>query len=501
VTARHTPRRAAPRADGGAATPRIGEFVPRLTDVIVLVTLLAIPLRIIRYGYLPILDDPVADAAKAVSGRPWTDILILRDYYRLDPHVGWHALLRQVWLITSSTPEALVRFSVVGLFLIVALSALPWLKRPESWLVALIIVAGVGANFMGRFMMGRPFLVSVAVLVTILFLWNARRERSPDPDWRIGLALAALIAVAVLLHGTWYLWSLPVAAFLFAGEFRWARALTIAWVVGTIVAALITGHPFEYPVEAVRMAIDAFDHATQRTLVTEFRPTPGNLFGLLLIGGVVVMRQLTGLRTRPLTSSPAFWLTVVGWVLGYKATRFWEDWGAPACMVMLAIEVQSLLEARLPADSLKRLGLAAGLGATAFLATTNDVDSRWTFNVGTAYVTQENPELSGRLPGPGGIWYDVDMFFFYQTFFKNPHADWKYMVGFEPAMMPHDDFITYQNILLSGGDPRAYRPWVAKLRPQDRLAIRSSGPAPDIPQLEWTRALGLWIGRVRPTSP
>jgi hypothetical protein len=479
----------------------VSDLIPRLADIIVVVVLLAIPLRIIRYGYLPILDDPVADAAKAVSGRPWTDILILRDYYRLDPHLGWHALLRQIYLVTNATPESLVRLSVVGLFLIVALSALPWLKRPESWLVSLIIVAGVGANFMGRFMMGRPFLVSAAVLVTILFLWHGRREKSPEPGWRVGLSLAALIAIAVLLHGSWYLWSLPVAAFVLAGELRWARTLAIAWIVGTVVAALITGHPFEYPLEVVRMAIDAFGHATQRTLVTEFRPTPGNLFGLLLIGGVVVMRHVTGLNTRALTSNPAFWLTVIGWVLGYKATRFWEDWGGPAYMVLLATEVQLVLEARLPPDSVKRLGLTAGLAITAFLATTNDVDSRWTFNLGTAYVTQDNPELAGWLPGSGGIWYDADMFFFYQTFFKNPHADWKYMVGFEPAMMPRDDFLTYQTILSSGGDPHAYGPWVAKLRPQDRLAIRSNGPTPNIPQLEWTHAVGLWIGRVRSAAP
>jgi hypothetical protein len=468
------------------------------------VTLLAIPLRIIRYGYLPTLDDPLADAAKAVSGRPWTDILILKDSYRLDPHVGWHALLRQIYLVTNCTPEALVRFSVVGLFLLIGVAALPWLRRPESWLVAVILVAGVGANFMGRFMMGRPFLISVAVLIFILFLWHARGEASPRPGWRIGIALGALIAVAALLHGAWYLWALPVAAFLLAGEYAWARTLAIAWIAGTAAAALVTGHPFEYPIEAVRMAVDAFGHATQRTLVTEFRPTPGNLFGLLLIGGLVVMRrvfQAPGTNARPLTTNPAFWLAVLGWVLGYKATRFWEDWGAPALMVLLAIEIQALLETRLPADSLRRLGLAAGLAVTALLATTNDVDSRWTFNLGTPYVIETNPELAGWVPERGGIWYDVDMFFFYQTFFKNPHAEWRYMVGFEPAMMPREDFVTYQNILLSGGDPRAYEPWVAKLRRQDRLAIRSNAAAPNIPRLEWTRAVGLWIGRPRSTTP
>ena len=466
-----------------------------LVDAIVLLTILAIPLRIVRYGYLPILDDPPADAAKAVSGRPWSDILILKDYYTLDPHLGWHALLRQIYLVAHSTPDVLVRFSVVILFVVTGLSALPWLKRPEAWLATLILVAGVGTNLMGRFMMGRPFLISLSVLLTILFLWHVRGASAPD--WRIGAALTGLIAIAVLMHGAWYLWALLIAAFVLAGEYQWGRLLAVSWIAGMLLGALFTGHPFGYLMQEARMATDAFtSHAMQRTLVSEFRPTPGNLFGLLLIGSVVVMRRSRGCTDRPLTANPAFWLACLGWVLGYKATRFWDDWGVPAVMVLITIEIQSLLEARVTPDSMKRLALTAGLAATAFLTTTNDVDSRWTFNLGTPYVMQNDPQLVGWLPDPGGVFYDADMAFFYQTFFKNPDADWKYVVGFEPGMMPNADFATYQNILLTGGsDPRAYQPWVAKMRPQDRLAIRSAGAAPNIPQLEWKYADGLWIGR------
>jgi hypothetical protein len=100
---------------------------------------------------------------------------------------------------------------MAALFTLVGWSALPWLKRPEAWLITLILMLGVQAPFMGRFMMGRPFMWSMLALVTILFLWHARG--SSPPDKRSCAAMTGLIALAVLLHGVWYFWALPVAAF------------------------------------------------------------------------------------------------------------------------------------------------------------------------------------------------------------------------------------------------------------------------------------------------
>jgi hypothetical protein len=52
----------------------------------------------------------------------------------------------------------------------------------------------------------------------------------------------------------------------------------------------------------------------------------------------------------------------------------------------------------------------------------------------------EHPELEGWMPDNGGIFYSVDMTLFYQTFFKNPNADWRYILGFEPTLMTDEDF-------------------------------------------------------------
>jgi len=74
----------------------------------------------------------------------------------MDNHIGWHTLLRQAYLWTKCRDESLALFSMAALFTLVGWSALPWLKRPEAWLITLVLMLGVQAPFMRRFMMGRP---------------------------------------------------------------------------------------------------------------------------------------------------------------------------------------------------------------------------------------------------------------------------------------------------------------------------------------------------------
>jgi hypothetical protein len=251
------------------------------------------------------------------------------------------------------------------------------------------------------------------------------------------------------------------------------------------------------------MAYRAFGmHLTQRTLVGEFQPSSGDVLALVILGGLLILRQLAGLKARPLTSNPAFWLVCLAWVLGFKATRFMEDWGWPALMMLIACDMQLLLQARFAVDSFKRLALTCGLAVAVFLAITNDGGSRWTSNLTQQYLTQDNPDLNGWLPEKGGILYSADMTIFYQTFFKNPNADWRYVLGFEPALMPDEDFQVYHKIMWNFGDAKAYEPWVKKMRPQDRLVIRGNKSSlPSSSQLEWEYGVsGIWIGRLPRTN-
>jgi len=150
--------------------------------------------------------------------------------------------------------------------------------------------------------------------------------------------------------------------------------------------------------------------------------------------------------------------------------------------------------------------LTASFALGAFLSCTSDINGRFTWNLTNEYLTAEkNPELTEWLPEKDGIIYSADMRVFNDTFYKNPTAPWRYVLGFEPALMRPDDLQVLRKVQWNFGDVRAYDPWVKKMRLQDRLVIRAStlhapGP-PNIPELEWKYAVtDLWVGRL-PRKP
>ena len=473
-------------------------YVPSAVWAIVILVILAIPLKIISDGYLP-GDDALRHAAKALSGKPWGDILVLGPAFR-DQNFVWHFFLRQVFLWSHCDTDKLVIFAVAGLFAVMGWSPLPWLKRPEVWLITLTI-ATLTSVMMQRLMLGRPFLLTLSGVMAILYAWQFRGA-SP-PRWRTLAWITALIAVCTLVHGVWYLWALPVAAFFLAGQFRWGFMLAAGWAAGAFLGASLTGHPIDslcYAAEIARRTLGM--HDVQNTMTAELQSFVGDVFALLVVGGLLVMRNLCGLNTRPWKSNPAFWLACLCWLLGFKAVRFWYDWGWPALMVLTTCDLQLLLEARFAADSFKRLALAGGLAVIIYMAATNDHNSRWTQSLTWSYLTQDNSDLKGWLPDQDGIFYTGDMTLFFQTFYKNPDAGWKYIVGYEPALMPDQDYAVYRRVLWNFGDVKAYEPWVEKMRPQDRLVIRGARNAPpNIPQLDWEYGVsGIWIGRVPRTN-
>jgi hypothetical protein len=474
-------------------------YVPLLAWVIVISVITIVPLKITSYGYLPI-DDALRHAAKAVSGKPWPEILVVGPAFKLDQHAGWHALLREIYLSLHCNTDTLVVLSVVGLFLALNFSAMACLKRPEAWLAALVIVSLV-SDLLSRLMVGRPLLLSMTAVMVILLVWQ-RHGKQPPKFWTVAW-MTPLIATTVYLHGVWYLWLLPIAAFFLAQQFRWCLLLAVSWVIGTSLGSALTGHPIENILQAIEVALRSFGlPKNQLALATESRPSGGDIFSILLIGGLAAMRRLAGLNAPPLVRHPAFWLTAMGWVLGREVLRFWEDWGLPALVVLIASDLQLLFEARFTADSFRRLALVGCIGVATCAVMTPDFNSRWTSTLRLQYLTPDNPDLKGWLPEKGGIIYSTDMTIFYQTFFKNPNADWRYIIGYEPAYMADDDYKVYYNFQTSGGDARSLQPWVDKMRPEDRYITRAPRAAPPgIPQLEWNYGVsGIWIGRLPRTN-
>src|SRR2546427_3967131 len=64
-----------------------------LERMIVYGALLLVPATLVfHYRFLP-FDDCLRHAAKAVSGKPWNEILVLRPDLTIDPHAGWHSVL------------------------------------------------------------------------------------------------------------------------------------------------------------------------------------------------------------------------------------------------------------------------------------------------------------------------------------------------------------------------------------------------------------------------
>jgi len=181
---------------------------------VVLQCLILVPLLLLSQGYLP-PDDCLRHAAKAVDGRAWSEILVLRQGILSDPHVAWNGLLRGIHLLTGWGPDGLVALTVAGLFLLVMAAPLYWFKAPEAWLGSWVLLWVAGGSQI-RPILGRPFLVPMAALLALMCLWTRG-----GPVTRRGWALStALFGAGALLHGAWYLFALVPLAFLVAGRLR-----------------------------------------------------------------------------------------------------------------------------------------------------------------------------------------------------------------------------------------------------------------------------------------
>jgi hypothetical protein len=478
---------------------KIGRYVPLLCWVIAVFALVLIPANIIGRGYLP-PDDALRHAAKAVSGKAWQDILVMRADFPMDAHPGWHALLGLIYRWRDCSAETLVIITVCGLMLLLCAAVLLWLRRPEAWLAALLAIAVTEPLFIKRLFLGRPFLFTMAVSLTLLLVWSrARRSR---PRLAELIATTALIAAAAWIHGTFYQLILPAAALVLAGRWRQSLWFGGCWAAGSFLGAALTGHPWQFLEQSVRWLLAVFgSHAFTQQLVTEFYPSEGDCLVVLAVLAMIGWRARSrDWKARELVE-PIFMMAVAGWILGLSNGRFWLDWGLPATLLWLALEFQRQFEVHLEFGSAERLMITAGLALALYLAATADQGARWTRNLSRQFLSAADPPVAPWLPGEGGILYSADMDVFYETFYKNPKAPWRYVLGFEPALMLPEDLEVMHRALWNSTDARAYEPWVKKLRPNDRLVIRASwlksAGAPSIPELEWARAPGdLWIGRL-----
>ena len=494
------PAAVGPAAVGGRPQgwrERLEARLPLVVWAVVLVTLCWVPLKVISCGFLP-RDDALRYAAKAVSGKTWAEVLLLRPGVLLDHNPGWNWILSRVHALTGCGADALVVVAVLGLWLLFNLSALPWLRRPESWLLALLTCVVCRPGMVSRLALGRPFLFSTAALVVLLLVWERAEESNRGLVGRRLLSVGLFFGAA-WIHGSWYLFALLVGAFYAAGQWRKGHELLGCWAGGTVLGALVTGHPLEFLFAETHIWFQTFgEHVLQRFLVSEYQPADGAFPVLVAVLGVLLLRRVVGQTVSQPLASPALMLGAVAWLLGFRVGRVWNDWGMPAIAVWLTLQFEDLLGQWQPPRALGRLYATGFCALGLFWAATNDVNGRWTMNLTRQYLSAEDPGIAPWLPEPGGIVYDDDMLVFYGMFFKNPNAPWRYVLGFEPTFMPEEDLRIYRNIQWNYGAWKAYAPWVAKMRPPDRMILETGyNHPPGIEGLEWHyAATDTWVGRL-----
>ncbi len=475
----------------------VKRYIPLAVWIVAVFTIIVVPLKIISLGFLP-PDDALRHAAKAVSGKSWQQILVMRSDFAIDPSPGWQAILEWLHHLSGCGAEALVVFSVVALMLMVNSIALPWVRRPEAWLAAVFVTAVFIPSFITRIALGRPYIFTQAILIMLLLLWGREQNQRPR-NLTLGLTVLG-VAASAWIHGSWYLWILPAAAIFFAGLWRSALWYVGCWLTGSFLGSALTGHPWEFLIQSVEHMFGVFGHlVVNRQLEPEMYPSDGDPLAVTAVAVLLLWRASSSRFNPRVLLNPIFIMMILGLVLGLRLRRFWWDWGTPAFTVWVALELQDRLDQFLNRESAKRLFITLGLAAGLFLAFTSDFQGRWTKNLTDEYLSSENPDIKDWLPEPGGILYDADMSIFFETFYKNPTAPWKYVLGFEPGLMTPENLAVLREIQWNYSDLRTYEPWVKKMRQEDRLVIRAfrASGAPGIPELEWNyAATGLWVGRL-----
>jgi hypothetical protein len=469
-------------------------YLPLVTWLAVLLTALFICLKVLGYGYIP-AGDARRHVAKPFSHRPYSQIVVMRPEYVVDHSPGWEWFLGLLQRGLGWDEDALLSFSVASMALVVFCFPALWLRHPEAWMAAVLAELIAIPELMTRWMQGRPYLLTEGILMALLLSWSKKSGRNVS-CWKLaGTCLG--FALSVWMHGAWYLWCVLLAAFFLAQRWRESFQLAGCWVVGTVVGALLTGRPLAFLKGAVFMAISIYrEHLPKWMLVGEFQPSAGEFGTLVLLAIVYLWARLQNKPGLALARQPVFWMILLNWILGLTADRFWADWGVPAAIVWMAMQFDEGFPNLFDAHPFQRLLACGCILLPLYLDAGNDLGRRYSATLDEPFVDAKDPRLEGWMPGKGGIFYADNMRFFYNTFYKNPQGDWRYILGFEPALMPTNDLAVYRGIQRSHGAPEAYEPWVKKLRPEDRLVV-SSDFEPHLPELEWTNAaVEIWIGRL-----
>jgi hypothetical protein len=475
--------------------------IPALVLVLCCATFLVTCFAILGSGYAP-TDDANRHIAKVVSGKSWDDILVLREGFIVDSHPGWHLLLGILHRFLGFGKEGLLVGSVALVFCLATMVPLFFHRRPEAWVLSSCLAAVSGLGY-ARFMLGRPFVFTVVNTVLLLLAHRHLGKAGKPRGWLVGLTLST--AVCTWFHATtWFLYVLPLFAYAAVGRWRAAVRLSLVVAVGVCAGLVATGRPVGL---LVGMPVQVVASVQQGLLpgmrVTELQPMGFPVVHFLTAVLVVALLRAFQRDWWAAIRHPALALALLGMLLGQVSARFWSDWGMVAMLVWLAEQATVLLAPAIPRDSLGRVAATLVLCFALYVSVKHGHGEFWQRNFNLAYWELEDAPPGERewFPESGGIIYSPAMATFYRTFYANPKAPWRYALGFEPSLMTADNFETYQRIVWNEGDTAAFRPWIEKMRPEDRFVVLQAGKPP-LPELEWRLVeRGVWVGRKPPPSP
>jgi hypothetical protein len=472
--------------------------IPALCLLICCAAVLLSGLLIISKGYLP-PDDALRHAAYVESGKTWEEILVMRPDFRLDMHDGWHRFLRGLQRLGVGR-YGLVQLPVVALLAVCVGLPLFVVRRPEIWLASSLVLVLVNPGWVHRLSLGRSFLLYVAITM-VWCLKAAEGERRP---WRRSeyTLFFVLFLVAAFVRSTWFLLLPLVAIHLLIGEYRRGAALLGCLLGATFLAGLLLGIPlriFWQPLSQVRLA--AQWELPAPFLVTELQPGASLGAVVLFLLVIAAVGFCLGGHRPQIKGRGAVLLLLVGCVLIFRSKRFYIDYGIPAmlCWGYLQLADWSGRTTRLR-TGVARLATALVIAAVFVLSTSTDVGARWSGALQERYLDASKPDHARLLPDPGGIFYSNSMGVFYRTFFHNPHADWRYVLGMEAAAMTEENRRVYTQLALSAGSVDALSAWVKAMTPADRMVLLSGGQ-PKVEGLDWGMAVvGIWVGRKTATA-
>jgi hypothetical protein len=466
---------------------------------IILLVAVFIPLKVVSYGWTP-PDDGLRHVAFSTVDIEWSDVLLIKPELASDHNPGWHWILKSFYRL-GLDKEGLMMLSVVGLFALVHIAGLLVVSKPIAWFLSFFILVIVEPGVLFRFFLGRPFIFTFAITFFLLKLWTDNKfielqKNKLSPLWR-GIISVILVALSTWIHGSWYLFFLVVFAFILAGRFREAGQLSLCVILGTFVGALLSGDfmGFMYFQKNATLAIFTEDVYNWQ-LVTEFgsgRISMGWFWVIVCLAAYMIKTKKRDLEE--ILLDPVLILTLLGWCLGIKTYRFWGDWGVMAFMYWTAKAFSDSLPLEIFNNLRIRYSLFIFLTVSVFFLATHDGGGRYSRRSLDQPIDFTSEELCDWAPGEDGIVYSYNMSVFYNHFYAYPKAKWKYVLGFESAIMPDEDRLVLRQIGMNDGRVAGdYMPWINKMRPQDRLILPAK--LADTPMLEWKiGARYHWIGR------